>query len=427
MREKFCAVSLSYENAPIAIREVFSLNEQEIKMTLRFLKEFSGIEEALVVSTCNRTEVFFTSENRSEEDIIKVLCVQKGISYNENIRSYFQVIANAKEAVKHLFYMSVGLFSQVVGDIQIINQVKTAYQCAADESMAGPFIHRLLHTIFFANKKIVQETAFRDGAASVSYVASELVKQFLPNFVQPKILVVGLGEIGLDVCKNLSEIKDASVTVMNRTQQKAEEIAESCGFMTLPYAQKDEAIANHDIIISSVRTHKPIITKASLTQKVDDLLHYKYFIDLSVPRSIEPDLEMLGGAILYNIDDLQSKANSALAKRKDSIPQVKAILDNSIVDFSEWSDEFELSPTINKLNKALENIRQEEIKKYLKDATEKESEIIEEVTKNLIKKVVKLPVLQLKAACKRGEAETLVDILNDLFDLESQDAEVKYQ
>jgi glutamyl-tRNA reductase len=151
-----------------------------------------------------------------------------------------------------------------------------------------------------------------------------------------------------------------------------------------------------------------------------EVLSYKFFIDLSVPRSIEPEVENIPGVLVYNIDTIQNKATAALEQRLASVPKVKQIITESIEQFQDWTKEMVVSPTIHKLKNALENIRQEELARNLKKLTPEENKLIDDVTRNIMQKIIKLPVLQLKAACKRGEAETLIDVLNDLFNLENQ-------
>src|SRR5690606_14267910 len=158
-------------------------------------------------------------------DIIKLIGVHKGLDNIAQYFPYFVNIDNHEKAVQHLFRVALGLESQVVGDMQISNQVKKAYQYAADEDLAGPFLHRLLHTIFFTNKKVVQETTFRDGAASVSFAATEMVVSFNSEIHNPRILICRLGEIGKDVCKNLASYYKSGVYITNRTLSKAHELA----------------------------------------------------------------------------------------------------------------------------------------------------------------------------------------------------------
>lgn len=419
MNNNFKAVGISYTNAPIEIREKVALDEQAGRRLLRYFKEFTSAQDILVLSTCNRTEVYYTSEDNLNEDIIKLIGIENHIADINLISPYFFHYNNHHAAVDHLFKVAMGLEAQVVGDMQISNQVKRAYQWSADEDLAGPFLHRLMHTIFFTNKRVVQETSFRDGAASVSYAATELVSALSSELERPRILVLGLGEIGEDVCKNLMDPQNSrEVLICNRTRSKAEALAAVCGFSVTPFENVREAIQNADVIISSVAASEPLITKELVTSL--DILSYKYFIDLSVPRSIDTEIENIPGALLYNIDNIRQRANEALEKRLNSVPAVELIIEQSIAEFNQWSKEMVVSPTIQKFKQALEDIRQQEMARYLKNMDASESKAMEKVTKSMMQKIIKLPVLQLKAACQRGDAENLIGVLNDLFNLEQE-------
>lgn len=422
MHHLFKAVSLTYQNSPVAVRERVALQSDEVYQLLRKIKEVTSAQDVLILSTCNRTEIYYSHEEVISEELIKILGVVKGIDNVAQYERYFVYYNEGSEAIQHLFRVAMGLESQVVGDLQISNQVKQAYQAAADENTASPFLHRLMHTIFFTNKRVSQETAFRDGAASVSYVATELISDLAAEFVNPKVLVVGLGEIGADVCKNIGDESQKEVfrdvTIINRTASKAEALAQSLGFDTRPIEQLASAVAEADVIISSVSAPEPLITRAHVDEAT---VHgHKYLIDVSVPRSIDPSVEEVAGVLVYNIDDIQNKANETLSKRLAAIPAVEKIIEEAYVGFGQWAQEMEVSPTIQRLKNALERIRQEEIARHLKNLDDAEAARVEKITKGMMQKIIKLPVLQLKAACQRGEAETLIDVLNDLFDLEKQ-------
>ncbi len=421
MVNSFKALGATFKDTPLLVREKLALDESLAKRLLVFIKDFTQATDVLVLSTCNRTEIYYNHQDDLSDDLLKGLCLIRGVEYQEVV-NYFRSYTDASEAVERLFDVSLGLESQVVGDLQIINQVKNAYQWSADEDMAGPFLHRLMHTIFFSNKRVVQETPFRDGAASVSYATKELVEEIMADIANPKILILGLGEIGYDVCKNLMD-SPFDVMVANRTRSKAEAVASECGFKVIPFESALEYLDKVNVVISSIATETPFITKDIVTGL--DMHSYKFFIDLAVPRSIDLQVEEVHGALVYNIDNIQNKASEALDRRIASIPQVKTIIAEAMVDFEDWSKEMIVSPTIKKLKNALEEIRKEELARYLKDATNEEAKIAEKVTKSMMQKVMKLPVLQLKAACKRGEAETLIDVLSDLFDLEKQSTYVK--
>ena len=416
MQTRFRVVSLSHKSAPVHIRELISLDEAAIERLLLKLKEFFSVADALVLSTCNRTEVYYSHDSDLSVELIKLIGIERGLTDAISYLDYFQVLNNESEAVTHLFRVSMGLEAQVIGDIQILNQVKRSYQTAADLELAGPFLHRLMHTIFFTNKRVVQETAFRDGAASLSYATIELIESLTQNIFQPRILLIGVGEIGEDVARNMVHLPTAQVKIANRTLAKAEEIGVPLGFEVIAFESCLTAIEEADVVVCSIRMPEPFLTK-QLIEGIN-IPSYKVLIDLSVPRSIETSVEELPGVVLYNVDNIQSKASAALQNRLESIPSVETILEESIEEFGAWQKEMVVSPTIQKLKQALEQIRQEEMSRYLKNADEKEYLLIDKVTKSMMQKILKVPVVQLRAACQRDEAAEMIELITDLFDLE---------
>ena len=438
MQLTFKALTINYKTAPVEIREKLSLSETECNSFLQQASEMFALSELFVLSTCNRTEIYYSvSENTTTnveiprgcpfsssktlpQKLIALLVTQKGLSDSESYFPYFKSITDHKEAIRHLFSVAMGLESQVIGDIQISNQVKKAYQYSADLNLASPFLHRLLHTVFFTNKRVAQETSFRDGAASVAYAAAEMTEELAQTVLQPKVLVIGVGEIGGDVVRNLDKEDFHTVTVMNRTFEKAQEFASEQGFEVAKIENLQEEVKKADVIICSVAAKEPILTK-QLVEKAQQDVRFKYLIDLSVPRSVEPTVEHIPFVSVYNIDQIQNRTAEVIERRKAAIPQVESLIDEAIQGFDDWSKEMIVSPTIHRLKNALEQIRKEEINRHLKNLDEKEIKKVEAITKGMMQKIIKLPVIQLKAACKRGEAETLVDVLNDLFNLEQDE------
>lgn len=415
MADSFKVVSLSYKKASLEIREQIALSETETKALYLKLKDVFQLQECLVLSTCNRTEIYYKSEVNISLALLKTLALHKAISV-DGLENYCEFINDEQTAIEYLFEVSLGLQSQVVGDLQITNQIKLAYQWSTDMQMAGPFMHRLLHTIFYANKRIVQETGFRDGAASTSYVTVDLMESFLPMLSNPKILVLGLGEIGEDVVKTIFEKGYKNITICNRTLEKAQALAPNFDAKVLNFELLSEKISGYDVVISSIRAEKTIIDTTILkTKKRNSIL---YLFDLSVPRSIQVEVEQLPGVVLYGLDEIQKRTNEALNKRSEAIPAVKAIITEMVNEVENWTKELLVSPTIQKLKNALELIRKEEMARYTKAMSEEEMDKMDKITASMMQKIIKLPVLQLKAACKRGEADTLIDVLNDLFDLE---------
>ncbi len=416
MQVKFRALSLSHKNAPVQIREIISLDEQAIHSILLKLKDFFNLNDALILSTCNRTEVYYSNDQDISTEVIKMIGLEKGITDIVNYLEYFELFNDDRKAIRHLFRVSMGLEAQVVGDIQISNQVKRAYQASADLGMTGPFLHRLMHTVFFTNKRIVQETAFRDGAASLSYAAIELIESLTLNTFEPRILLIGVGEIGEDVAKNMVHIPTAKVKITNRTISKAETIAAEMGFEVIPFENCISAMEEADVVVCSIQRSEPFITK-ELVKKFP-INSYKLLVDLSVPRSIETSVEDVPGVILYNVDNIRSKASKTLEKRLASVPKVEEIIEESIKEFYDWKKEMIASPTINKLKQSLEQIRQEEMARFAKNADKKEYAVIDKITKSMMQKILKVPVVQLRAACQRDQAEEMIQMISDLFDLE---------
>jgi glutamyl-tRNA reductase len=421
MQLQFKYIGASYQKAELSLRESISLNEVESQELMQSIKDFCGVTEMLIISTCNRTGIYYTHELDLSEPILKLLGLKKGISNILSQRESFVSITDHKEAIHQLYRVSMGLESQVIGDLQISNQFKKAYQQSADLEMCGPFVHRLMHSIFFTNKKVAQETAYRDGTASVSYASVELINDFATNFKDSKVLVIGLGEMGLDVAKNLREV-NYSVTLCNRTREVAEELAAELDYDVLDFEDLKSSVSQYDIILSAAQVSEPLITKSDFEGARFGL---KYLIDLGMPRSIDAEIAKIPGTLLYNIDNIRNQTEETIQKRLAAVPHVESLVQDALAEFDNWEQEMEVSPTINKLKNALEDIRKEEIARYLKNLDADKLEVIENITKGMMQKIIKLPVMQLKAACKRGEAETLIDVLNDLFNLEGDKVESK--
>lgn len=415
MQSTFKVISLSFKNAPVEIREIIALDNSLITILLNEFREVLGIEESLIISTCNRTEVYYSSTQDYSKEIISLIATKKGISDINNFIPFFTIINNTIESSTYLFRVALGLEAQVVGDLQIINQVKQAYQLAADNNTAGPFMHRVLHTVFYANKRVFQETAFREGAASVSYATAELIRTLAESFVDTKILLIGLGEIGEDLAKHLAE-DSFDISITNRSIDKTQTLAVELGHRGIPFENIKNTLDQYDVIISSIPV-KDFINPNDFLKESEGI---KYLIDLSIPRSIDPEVENLKGISLFNIDEIQEKTSKAVEKRIAAIPEVQNIINEVMHDIEEWSREMEVSPTIQKLKNALEEIRQEELKKHLKNASPEMEFFADKFSKSITQKIMKLPVLELKAACKRGEADTLIEVLTDLFNLEKE-------
>ncbi|MDO7854068.1 glutamyl-tRNA reductase [Hymenobacter convexus] len=428
MTHPFKALSLTHKKAPLAIRELLALNEAACQCLLRILQHELGLADVLVLSTCNRTEVYYASADEQSVAIVAAIGQAADLPDVAAYYRYFAVFNAAPEATRHLFEVALGLDAQVVGDMQISSQVKRAYQRSADARAAGPFLHRLLHTVLRANKRVQLETSFRDGAASTSYATLELVQELTVSIDRPRVLIVGLGEIGADICRHFAKSKAfAEVTICNRTTATAAALAAECGLRQLAFSQLSQGLQDADVIISSLNTATPFFTRQVVAGLV--IQQPKFFIDLSVPRSIAADMEEVPGVLVYNLDAIQSKASAALARRVAAIPQVRAIIAESTDGFARWTRERGLAPLVQQMKNNLEQLRQKEMARFRKSASPAQLHLLEEATKALVQKVLKQQVLQLKAACQRGGTSQLEALLDDFggeeaaFDRSQVDAE----
>src|SRR5688572_19373457 len=417
MQNQFKALTLSYKNAPIEIRELVALNEIGCKNLLDKIKEFTPAQDVLVLSTCNRTEVYYSCDKDLSRELMKLIALEKGFISTKKIQPFFLNILDAEAAVKHLFNVSLGLESQVVGDFQIMNQVKNAYQWAADANVAGPFLHRLMHTIFYSNKRVANETAFRDGAASVAYATIELVEQLVAGIENPRVLMIGVGDMGTNVCLNFQKTRINDLVIANRTHHKAVELAERAGAKTVYWENIPDEIQLAEVVISSVPGDCFFIKEEDVACPVS---RPKFFLDLSMPRSIDENLNSIPGIEVYNVDTIKNRATEALAVRVAAIPLVENIVKEEMAAFTNWTQEMAISPAIQQFKNQLEQIRQQEINRAMKNLSAAEQQLLETVTKNILNKIVKLPVLELKAACQRGESEVLLEGLSQLFNLEKE-------
>ena len=418
MQESFKVLSLSHRKAAVDVRELMHLSDQAASNLASNLNKILGLEEVLVLSTCNRTEIYFSSAVDRSMEVLRLLCMEKGIGNPLKYEHFFEYIDDEAAAVRHLFRVAMGLDSQVIGDLQISNQVKLAYAASAKLNLAGPFLHRLMHTIFHANKRVQQETPYRDGAASISYASAELAKELVNMHQQPSILVVGMGEMGRDVAKNLANSFDR-IALSNRTDAKAAVLAEEIGAEMVPHADLYQALKDHTVVISAVSGDTPIFRPEHFQGLAD--FQQKFLIDLCVPRSVDPAVENIPGILVYDIDEIKTRTDETVSRRIAAIPAVEAIIDSEMSGFNLWRKELSISPVIQRFKEALEDIRKDELARYLKNASEQESQLAEKITKSMINKIIKLPVLQLKAACQRGEEENLAEVLNDLFNLEAME------
>ncbi|KXX68743.1 glutamyl-tRNA reductase [Flammeovirga sp. SJP92] len=402
--------SISHYKATVSVREKFSLNNLEVKHFLQKLKEVLSIEEAIVLSTCNRVEVYYVSKLSQTKDILKLLCALKCLIPSDQYTQYIED-KEGDNAVEHLFSTGIGVNSLLLGDLQIYGQLKNAYQNATDENMCQAFLHRLMHTFFHFHKRITNETSFKKGISSNGYAAVKVTDEFCKYKTDTKILIIGLGEMGRDVCQYLHKKEIKNVSITNRSVNRALQLKELFGFEVVDYEQHMNKLSEFDVVITSAH-HEKIVYKPSITTTSPQLI-----IDLCSPRTVSPEFNKIGTKVL-NIDDLGLQLDETIKLRKSELSKVNKIFHEELIKFNSWLKETYFTPTVLLLKNALEEVRKDSLATFKKEFNSSELEAIERVSNRMIQKIVQLPTLQLKEACKQGNVATLNEALKALFMLE---------
>ena len=323
----FFTAGINYKKTDAAIRGEFAISAEQYASLLEKAAA-AGVTEVFVLSTCNRTEIYgvadhvnvlidlLCSETAGDADTFRQLCYTK----------------QGNEAIQHIFEVGAGLDSQILGDYEIVGQMKLAVKFARERGFIGAFMERLFNTVLQSSKAIKNGTALSGGTISVSFAAIQFIRQQLPDTKDKKIVLLGTGKIGRNTCKNLIDYLDTTrITLINRTDEKASELAAELGIQSAPFSEMYTAVNEADIVIVATNADKPMLTKA-------DLLHSgpKILIDLSIPNNIEPAAGTLPQIILANVDDLSVINDITLQKRKAEVPKARQIIQQHRQELAEW-------------------------------------------------------------------------------------------
>lgn len=408
MRGNFCVISVDHHLADISIREQFNFSTVEIEAFYVMLREVLDLHEVLILNTCNRVELYFYSEKTDAVDVAKLLCAFKSVSLSD----YQQFIRTevGTEAITHLHRVAIGLESMVIGDLQIMGQVKQAYQQSVDHDMAGPVIHRLLHRVFYCHKHVNQETTFKCGAASISYNAASLIFKSLAD--DANVLVVGAGQMASDLASHLSKKGYQNIVITNRSKDKATALASQFGYDIIDFESHQEKLSEYDAVISTIAVDSVVYPT-----DVFENTSVQLIIDMSSPRSVDARVNKLP-IQFWDIDALGQQVDKVIEQRKKQIPTVEHLIEASVIEFNEWKEGFEFTSGVSRFKSTLQELQRQSLQSKMKSWSKQERELAEEVTSAMIQKIVNLPVKQIKNVCKREEAEQLSNSLNELFNIE---------
>lgn len=366
----FYAVGLSYKKADAALRGKFSLDGQAKTKLLEQAKD-EGIDSIIVTSTCNRTEIYGFADHPFQ--LIKLLCENSQGTVEEFQRVAY--VHKNHEAVNHMFRVGTGLDSQILGDFEIISQIKSSFVQAKAMGIANAFMERLINSVIQASKRIKNETHLSSGATSVSFASVQYIMKHVPDISSKNILLFGTGKIGRNTCENLvKHTKNDHIVLINRTREKADKVAGKFNLIVKEYAELQQEIQKADVLIVATGALNPTVDAAILNLKKPLLI-----LDLSIPKNVDENVLRIPGVQLVHMDALSQITDETLEKRKACIPMAETIIDEVTVEFRSWVNARKFAPTITALKEKLNSIKVSELnnqRKRISNFDERQAEII---------------------------------------------------
>ncbi len=323
----FFIAGINYKKSDAATRGKYAINNDQYAALLSLTQQ-SGVKELFVLSTCNRTEIYGFAENVTT--LCELLCTQTEGSLDDFMAMSY--IKNGKHAIEHFFDVAAGIDSQILGDYEIIGQIKQAVKFSKQQGFIGAYLERLVNGVLQSSKTIKNNTALSGGTVSVSFAAIQYIKEHFSNLADKKILLLGTGKIGRNTCKNMVDyLQTNNITLINRTDSKAQELAAELGLNYASINDLSKYIAESAIILVATNSSQPVILQSQLVNSSDKLI-----IDLSIPYNVEIAAKELPNITLINVDELSRIKDITLQKREAEVPKAKAIIEEHIDDFLQW-------------------------------------------------------------------------------------------
>ena len=423
MKKELCLVGLNYKTAPVEIREAFALSDPEL-LEKGVLHVDDTISEFLILSTCNRVEILTVIEDKESCKQVLAQWAEAANKTPADLEPYTYTYWG-QEAIGHLFSVASSLDSMVLGEPQILGQLKTAYKDALCKGTAKTIISRLLHKSFSVAKRVRTETGIASSAVSISYAAIELAKRIFDNMAEVRVLLIGAGEMAELAATYLLQTGIESITVANRTLSRAEELAERYNGTAISFDELFDHLAHSDIIISSTAANEPIIHADQMKAVLRKRKHKPmFFIDIAVPRDIDPSVNTLDNVYLYDIDDLKDVVEENLAQRQQEAIKAAKIVKEETNFFVKWLKSLSLQPTIVDLIDTTEALVQSELQKTLKKLgpiTEEQQRTLEAMAGAITKKINHSPITFLKRHLEETATTTNnINILRRIFNLDHE-------
>ena len=408
-------IGISHHTAPLELRERLAVAPAALPQELKRLARSASLDEAVLISTCNRVELYAASEdpvaaaNASSDLLASKLSrdAPPDVLYNHH----------GQNAVRHAFRVASSLDSLVVGEPQILGQVKEAYEAAHSSGLVGALLNRCFTRAFSVAKRVRTETTIGQGTVSVSSIACELAKKIFGELAGRRVLLIGAGEMGEASARFLKQT-GAQLHVINRSEPKAAALAQSCGGRAVPYERLITELSDADVVIASTSSPHFLLTPDNMQQVVRLRRRRPLFIiDIAVPRDVDPRVSGLDNVFVYDIDDLQQVAEQNLATRSREAQQAERIIQQEVVAYEQWRRSLQLTPTIVALREHFHRVVRGELDRSLdrtSDMTERE---IEHLCRSTVNKLLHHPITTLKKSTERPDGAQLIDAIQQLFEL----------
>nr|WP_285841947.1 glutamyl-tRNA reductase [Sutcliffiella horikoshii] len=415
-------VGVNYKTAPVEIREKLTFNPTDLNKAMVALKDRKSILENIIVSTCNRTEVYAVVDQlHTGRYYIKAFLADWFGLDKEEFSPYLNIYEN-DGAIEHLYRVSCGLDSMVLGETQILGQIRTSFLSAQEHQTVGTIFNQLFKQAITVAKRAHSETEIGSNAVSVSYAAVELAKKIFGDLTNKHVLILGAGKMGELAVQNLHSNGVKKVTVINRTLEKATSLANRFAGQAKSMQELSCALVEADILISSTGAKEYVLTKDDMTY-VERMRKGRplFMVDIAVPRDLDPELDKLESVFLYDIDDLEGIVNANLAERKKAAEEIELFIEEEIVEFKYWLNTLGVVPVISALRQKALDIQSEtmqSIQRKLPHLSEREIKVLNKHTKSIINQMLRDPILRAKELSSETDAKESLELFTKIFNIE---------
>jgi glutamyl-tRNA reductase len=412
---------LSHKNAPVALREQLAVEEDKLRELLRDIQADSVLPEVVVLSTCNRVEVYGVAEAPGEARAVafRHLCRHRGVDLAALEPMLYTHLDG--DAVRHAFRVAASLDSMMVGEPQILGQVKDAFALAQACETVGPQLHTLFSQAFSVAKRVRTETEIARHAVSVSFAAVELAKKIFAGLGGRAVLLVGAGKMSELAAKHLVEQGAFPIYVTNRTWARAQDLARALSGTAVPWDELPTALGSVDIVVTSTGAAEPVVTRAAVTRAMQGRRGRPlFFIDIAVPRDVEPGVDGLDDVYRYDIDDLKQVVDANLRERAREAQRAEGLVEREVGKFLTRQGDVEVVPTIVSLRARLEEIRLGEVRRALArlpDATPETRAALDALSTSIVNKILHAPITKLRESSRAGAGRSWLELVHELFGL----------